>query len=604
METFPYLLKVNLAIVVFTTFYKVFYCKDTFFSLRRYLLLSMLILSALYPLVDFSRWMIHSITVTSVAVSYNHIMPEVILYNTPDTGASTATSVSLMTWLLRFYFTVACFFILRILFQAAQIVWFRLHSKPTVIQEIRIFRLKDNTLPFSFFSWIFIHPEMHTENELQEILTHESVHARQRHSFDVVLSDLVCALCWINPMAWMIKKEIRKNLEFIVDQSIVNRYPINIKAYQYHLLKLTGQPEKMTLVNQFNISPIKERIMMINKKKSPQTRLAAYSLVLPLVLLLLAVNNVGMVAERLNVSEKMSAVANKVSTIVTIPSPETIQQVEPTDESVLHASSFDNETMQELSGTILDLKTNKAMQGVTVSITGTNKGTVSDVQGRFKLNVNDTDSVSFSFIGYASMKLSAKNLLINNPVTLKMMRAVRVLEEFTVIAFGVTKDLKPSEAKVNEPVQPTSDSKTQETTVTETRTESTRKITTVTKESEYEKPEAKVQNQNDEEENIFVLPQFPGGTGALMKFVSENINYPVIAAENGIQGQVMGKFTIQEDGSIGDVEIVNQRDPSLDKEVVRVINQMPKWTPGNLHGKNVSFYYALPVNFRLVEQNK
>jgi len=140
METFPYLLKVNLAIVVFTTFYKVFYCKDTFFSLRRYLLLSMLILSALYPLVDFSRWMIHSITVTSVAVSYNHIMPEVILYNTPDTGASTATSVSLMTWLLRFYFTVACFFILRILFQAAQIVWFRLHSKSIIIQGVQIYQ--------------------------------------------------------------------------------------------------------------------------------------------------------------------------------------------------------------------------------------------------------------------------------------------------------------------------------------------------------------------------------------------------------------------------------------------------------------------------------
>ncbi len=104
-------------------------------------------------------------------------------------------------------------------------------------------------------------------------------------------------------------------------------------------------------------------------------------------------------------------------------------------------------------------------------------------------------------------------------------------------------------------------------------------------------------------EEIFVVvehqPEFPGGMSALMKFLSDNIKYPVIAQENGIQGRVITNFVVERDGSITDVNVVRGQDPSLDKEAVRVIKTMPRWKPGQQRGKPVRVRFTLPVQFRL-----
>jgi len=95
------------------------------------------------------------------------------------------------------------------------------------------------------------------------------------------------------------------------------------------------------------------------------------------------------------------------------------------------------------------------------------------------------------------------------------------------------------------------------------------------------------------------MPSFPGGDADLFKFLSNNVKYPVIAQENGIQGRVICQFVVNKDGSIVDVEVVRAVDPSLDKEAIRVIKSMPNWTPGKQRGKSVRVKYTLPVNFKL-----
>ncbi len=110
--------------------------------------------------------------------------------------------------------------------------------------------------------------------------------------------------------------------------------------------------------------------------------------------------------------------------------------------------------------------------------------------------------------------------------------------------------------------------------------------------------------EEEEEEVVFVvvetMPEFPGGQQALFKYLSENVKYPVIAQENGIQGRVICQFVVNKDGAIVDVEVVRSGgDPSLDKEAVRVIKSMPKWNPGKQRGKAVRVKYTVPVNFRL-----
>ncbi|MBR1808344.1 MAG: energy transducer TonB [Paludibacteraceae bacterium] len=117
-------------------------------------------------------------------------------------------------------------------------------------------------------------------------------------------------------------------------------------------------------------------------------------------------------------------------------------------------------------------------------------------------------------------------------------------------------------------------------------------------------PVEEVKEEEEEEQVVFVvvetMPEFPGGQAALFKYLSENVKYPVIAQENGIQGRVICQFVVNKDGSIVDVEVVRSGgDASLDKEAVRVIKSMPKWNPGKQRGKAVRVKYTVPVNFKL-----
>ena len=110
--------------------------------------------------------------------------------------------------------------------------------------------------------------------------------------------------------------------------------------------------------------------------------------------------------------------------------------------------------------------------------------------------------------------------------------------------------------------------------------------------------------EEEEEDVIFQvvesMPEFPGGQPALFKYLAENVKYPVIAQENGIQGRVICQFVVNKDGSIVDVVAVRSSgEASLDKEAIRVIKSMPKWKPGKQRGKPVRVKYTVPVNFRL-----
>ena len=107
----------------------------------------------------------------------------------------------------------------------------------------------------------------------------------------------------------------------------------------------------------------------------------------------------------------------------------------------------------------------------------------------------------------------------------------------------------------------------------------------------------------EEPEQVFdmveQMPSFPGGQGELMKYISNNLRYPAIAQENGIQGRVICQFVVGKDGQVRDVVVVRTLDPSCDKEAVRVLSSMPKWIPGKQNGKAVAVKYTVPIVFRL-----
>ena len=99
------------------------------------------------------------------------------------------------------------------------------------------------------------------------------------------------------------------------------------------------------------------------------------------------------------------------------------------------------------------------------------------------------------------------------------------------------------------------------------------------------------------------MPQFPGGEAELMRYLSSHINYPPMAAEDGVQGKVIVQFVVDKTGKVGEVKVVRSVDKDLDREAVRVCASLPKFTPGRQNGRPVSVWYTLPVSFKLQGTN-
>ncbi len=121
-------------------------------------------------------------------------------------------------------------------------------------------------------------------------------------------------------------------------------------------------------------------------------------------------------------------------------------------------------------------------------------------------------------------------------------------------------------------------------------------------EAEVEIMEFEEEEEEDDNKVFMVvekMPSFPGGDAALMKYLRKNVKFPAIAQENGIQGRVYVEFVVNKDGQIVDVKILKGVDRSLDEEAVRVVKNMPPWTPGEQRGKAVRVSYRLPINFTL-----
>ena len=110
------------------------------------------------------------------------------------------------------------------------------------------------------------------------------------------------------------------------------------------------------------------------------------------------------------------------------------------------------------------------------------------------------------------------------------------------------------------------------------------------------------EEEEDEAQVFFIvedMPEFPGGDLALRKYIANQIKYPVIAQENGIQGKVYVTFVVGKTGKVANASIARGVDPSIDKEALRVVNALPTWKPGKQRGKPVNVSYTVPINFVL-----
>ena len=535
-----YLLKANVGIALFYAFYKLFCQRDTFFQWRRFALLSFLGISFIYPLLNIQDWVKEQPAMYELADYYANWMATEEITATTPVVIDAHQLPSLLTLGIYLYYIGVIVMSFRFIAQLCSVFRMRWKGTRSMIDGQRIISIPTEADPFSFFGWIFLYLPSLKDESRQEILKHEQTHARQWHSMDVILCELINIVCWFNPFAWLIKTEIRLNLEYLADNKVAETTS-DCKMYQYHLLHLVNKNVQTGLCNNFNVSHLKHRIIMMNKKRTHTTGRIKYALFVPLAAALLIASNISCIS-----SEKQEEISEKQESRAA--EGEVFQVVEEMPEF----PGGMGECMKWLGQNIkypADAK-EKGVQGrVIVQFVVEKDGTI--VNAKVVRGVDpDLDAEALRVVNQSPKWKPGK----------QKGEAVRV--KYTLpIMFRLGNDSSDSKAA--------------------------------------EAPrEAKV-DENGVYQVCEEMPEFPGGMAECMKYLSKNINYPEDCKKEGVQGRVIVQFVVDKDGSIKDPTIARGVHPSLDKEALRVLSSMPNWKPGKQKGEAVKVRYTIPVMFRL-----
>ncbi|MBB6611312.1 M56 family metallopeptidase [Pontibacter sp. Tf4] len=278
-ELLLYLLKVNVALVLFYLAYHVALRRLTFYHLNRLFLVFGIMFSTVYPFIDLSELLANH---EPIANAY--------IVTIPAWAISTQTIVAAPTfdyWQLPVYLFWAGVIVMLIRFIVQLVSLYKIHaaSEPANYKHIGFRQVKTIRQAFSFWQTIYLNPEQHKQDELEKILHHELIHITGWHTLDVLLAELSTVFYWFNPGAWLMKKAVKENLEFIADQNVVNT-GVDKKEYQYLLLKVVGATQPQ-IANQFNFPSLKRRIAMMNKMPTSKAGKLRLLIALPLATTLL-----------------------------------------------------------------------------------------------------------------------------------------------------------------------------------------------------------------------------------------------------------------------------------------------------------------------------
>jgi len=569
-----YFVKVNLALGLLYIVYRLLFRDDTFFRLRRVTLLGIILFAFLYPLPDIKNWisqqplLVEYVQVYSSVYQSNEVVslveniPESQLEPISETGTIVTPSYSI-DWNritekagLGIYLLGIIILLFRCMAELFSVYRTFRRSRKQLINGMPVYVSPEIEEPYSFFRWVFIQPEKYSQRTLSEILIHESKHVRQWHSLDVVLGEIVTILCWINPFAWLLKKEISINHEYIADQEVMDA-GFNKKEYQYHLIGLEHSPvAAANLYNYFSVLPLKKRITMLNKKRMHRAGTIKYLTLAPLAAALLIVNNMDVMARIVPEQEQISPIPLVEMEEIRKEPVEWVEAPIPPDDDKVYTKV---DIMPEYPG--------------------------GDVQ----------------LLKYISSNLKYPVPAFENGIQGRV-----------VVSFTVEKDGSTSDAEVVRGVDPSLDKEALRVINTlpkwtpgknEGKAVRVRYTVPVQFKINKSKPQESASHTMHKGEKVFTLidrmPMYPGGDEALMKFISDNIQYPDIAKENGIQGRVVVSFIVEKDGVPADFRVVRGIDPSIDKEAIRVAELMDKWTPGQEDGQPVQVRYMVPVAFKL-----
>jgi TonB family protein len=503
-----YFLQSGIALWMFYAIYWLLLRKETFFSLNRFILLGSAGLSFILPLIRLENLFTLSST-TSIPSFFMDFGSEVSV--TAETSAGHADIINTITsTVLMVYISGVLFLGSRLVYQMIRL--FRIGRRHPVIKRdgMRIVFINEEIAPCSFLNYIFINGSMQSDEEVEKIILHEKAHVKNMHFIDLIFFELTSVFQWFNPVIWLFGRSVRELHEYEADREVLRNNPDRIR-YQAILVNQAAGIEVFKLANSFSKSITKKRMIMMSKIKSAKFSAAKVLFLLPVILCL----------------------------VFAFSKPQII------------GDSSQSMQPKQVTGKVIDAKSNEVLSGAVVIIEGTTEGTVTDDDGKFSIRVPGSDNfLVISYVGYETQQVKTDK----PEISVKMQKKVYDLPE-------------------DSPLPP---------------------------------PPPKPENKQDLKpgEDIFTvveeMPSFQGkGEIGFREYIAQNIIYPEVAKKNGIIGKVYVQFTVNSKGEVADVKVVRGVDPSLDAEAVRVVESSPLWQPGKQKGKPVDVQFTFPINFTL-----
>ncbi|BDX36973.1 hypothetical protein CYCD_03280 [Tenuifilaceae bacterium CYCD] len=551
-----------------------------------------IVFASLFPFIKFIKY--KTVEIPALESASPEIMDIGQSLANPESAISLWSQNNINSITVYLYLIVSSLILVRLLYMLIRFcVNLFKHSKVETLFGKKVIVSDHWNQTFSFFGFIVLPQKDFQLKENQLLIQHELVHVKQYHSLDLLLAELFQVLHWFNPFAHLIKSDMREVHEFLADFNVV-KDGTSKYAYQQLLLNYLANSAAPRVANSFSAKLLKKRFAMMTTNKTPKTTLIKYTLVIPVIAVL-----IGLMSFQTKIQYIEKQTDQEIQRKSIVSATEKVSQPQSTEKAWTFNTLAKNDPYEKMVTRLKEYAKDYAELKL-FQVNGENtsfeipviltQGYVyriylvgereNEIMKNFvsvikKTNIDESSNIKshkidcfngYSITEYTCTETHAYNLMISTK---------NINDKFIIGLF------------LKESAELKGDSK-QETPIIE-----------------YNKHLTK---QDSSDRNVFFvvdeMPKFDNrGLEAARDYIAKNMKYPDSAIKKGIQGQVFVTFIIEKDGSVSNAKIERGVDPVLDEEAIRVVESMPKWTPGYQNGTAVRVRFTIPTTF-ILNENK
>ena len=605
-----YVIKAAITLALLYSCFFIFLSKETFHRFNRCMLVGIMLVSLVMPMFHFTTE--HPTTLNEeVYQMQNYIQHDTAPIIVTAQQPRGITWIQALTWI---YMAGVVLMLILTLVQATSLIRFMSSGvRHTDSQGNTVILHNNDVPPFSIFRYIVMSVKDY-ESSRQYILTHEQEHIRLGHTYDLLLLQGMKTLMWFNPFIWFLSRDLKAVHEYEADQAVINQ-GIDAKSYQQLLVMKVVGNRLQPFTNNLNHGSLKKRIVMMYQKPSNRWLMLKALCAIPVAAL--TINTFATPIETDPVEDMVKTLEttnvpafNEVKE--TLPSPKTAEEA---SEEKPFAITTDSNNIDDNPLILIN--------GHEVKIPADIKTIDGETLGKM-LHINKEDIASVTVLKNGAATAIYGEKAKNGVISIET-KAFQAQPKDTVVVKNEVSDVLNISSAVNidELMEKLPGAEKHEDGSITINGKVVKKILLQGQEV-YD---------DDDDDPVFEVTeepaQYPGGQAALMQYLAQNIRYPKISAENGVQGRVLVQFVVEKDGSLSNFAVVKKSGDTITKnaqsgitvnalgsateeskvpqeafdalnaEAVRVLREMPKWIPAKQRGQEVRMRYTLPITFRL-----